>query len=235
MTGCGRIVNEKAVSLTREACERANVQIAAESACEANGALSFVAHLRISGQLTAGLLLRGLLCGNRHLLEAALCELTGVPMARVTGFVAECKSAGFAALYRKAQMPERLLPAFVTGLEAVAKSRCSGPMNARLQLPLVTSVLEACESVNRGELDQLITSLRRLEAEAARDEARDFCHAVASESPAKQGFDGPRLLPVAIISPALAESGAPEKPKTPAKAKGFTIDLAAFAAELAAA
>lgn len=223
------------MSLTREACERANVQIAAESACEANGALSFVAHLRISGQLTAGLLLRGLLCGNRHLLEAALCELTGVPMARVTGFVAECKSAGFAALYSKAQMPERLLPAFVTGLEAVAKSRCGGPMNARLQLPLVTSVLEACESVNRGELDQLITSLRRLEAEAARDEARDFCRAVASESPAKQGFDGPRLLPVAIISPALAESGAPEKPKTPAKAKGFTIDLAAFAAELAAA
>lgn len=235
MTGYGRILNEKAVSLTREACERANVQIAAESACEANGALSFVAHLRSSGQLTAGLLLRGLLCGNRHLLEAALCELTGVPMARVAGFVAECKSAGFAALYRKAQMPERLLPAFVAGLEAVAKSRCGGPMNSRLQLPLVTSVLEACEFVNRGELDQLITSLRRLEAEAARDEARDFCRVVASESPAKQGFDGPRLLPVAIISPALPKSGAPEKPKTPAKAKGFTIDLAAFAAELAAA
>jgi len=235
MTGCGRIVNEKAMSLTREACERANVQIATESACEANGALSFVAHLRGSGQLTAGLLLRGLLCGNRHLLEAALCELTGVPMARVAGFVAEYKSAGLAALYRKAQMPERLLPAFVAGLEAVAKSRCGGPMNARLQLPLVTSVLEACESVNRGELDPLIASLRRLEAETSRDEARDFCRAVASESPAKQGFDGPRLLPVAIISPALAESGAPEKPKTPAKAKGFTIDLAAFAAELAAA
>jgi uncharacterized protein (DUF2336 family) len=68
MTGYGRIVNEKAMSLTREACERANVQIAPESACEANGALSFVAHLRSSGQLTAGLLLRGLLCGNRHLL-----------------------------------------------------------------------------------------------------------------------------------------------------------------------
>jgi uncharacterized protein (DUF2336 family) len=128
-------VNEKAMSLTREACERANVQIAAESACEANGALSFVAHLRSSGQLTAGLLLRGLLCGNRHLLEAALCELTGVSMARVAGFVAECKSAGFAALYSKAQMPERLLPAFVAGLEAVAKSRCGGPMNARRNYP----------------------------------------------------------------------------------------------------
>jgi hypothetical protein len=40
---------------------------------------------------------------------------------------------------------------------------------------------------------------------------------------------------VAKISPALAESGALEKPKTLAIAEGFTIDLAAFAAELAAA
>src|SRR5208283_1589377 len=95
------------------------------------------------------------------------------------------------------------------------------PRKSQKSDPVGEVGLEACESVNRGELDQLITSLRRLEAEAARDEARDFCRAVASESPAKQGFDGPRLLPVAIISPALAESGAPEKQKTPAKAKGF--------------
>jgi uncharacterized protein (DUF2336 family) len=49
MTGTARLSQGKALSLTREACERANVQIAAESACEANGVLSFVAHLRRSG------------------------------------------------------------------------------------------------------------------------------------------------------------------------------------------
>jgi hypothetical protein len=56
-------------------------------------------------------------------------------------------------------MPERLLPAFIAGLEAVAKSRLGKSMDTRLRLP---SVLEACTSVNRGELDQLIASLRRL-------------------------------------------------------------------------
>jgi uncharacterized protein (DUF2336 family) len=235
MTGFGRIPQEIAQSLTREACERANVQIAAESTREANGTLSFVAYLRGSGQLTAGLLLRGLLCGNKHLLEAALCELTGVAMARVAGFVAERKGVGFAALYRKAQMPERLLPVFVAGLEAVAKFHCCGPKNARLQLPLVTSILEACESVNRGELDQLTARLRRLEAEAARDEARDFRRAVAPESQATRGYEVPRLLPQATIPAWLAESETLEKPMTPAKAEAFTIDLAAFEVELVAA
>ena len=122
LTGDAGLPPEKVERLTREARERANVQIAAEWACEANDTLTFVAHLRGSGQLTAGLLLRGLLCGNKRLLETALCELSGLAMPRVMGLAAKSKSAGFAALYRKAQMPERLLPAFVAGLEAVARS-----------------------------------------------------------------------------------------------------------------
>lgn len=77
--------------LDREARERANVKIAAETAGEANETLNFVAHLRRSSQLTAGLLLRGLLCGNKHLLETALCELSGLAMPRVIGLVVESK------------------------------------------------------------------------------------------------------------------------------------------------
>jgi uncharacterized protein (DUF2336 family) len=236
MTGSAQLTTEKAACLTRDARDRANVQIAAESAREANGALHFVAHLRGSGQLTAGLLLRGVLCGNKHLLEAALCELTGMPMARVAGFVANCKSAKFAALYRKAKMPERLLPAFIAGLEAVAESHLGGSMDAQLRLPIVTSVLEVCASVNRGELDHLIANLRRLEAEAARDEARDFRRAVAPASREMRGSESPlRLLPGTLIPPASIRTIALEKPKMPAKAECFTIDLAAFAAEIAAA
>ena len=226
---------ERARCLTREARERANVKIAAEAAGEANEILNFVAHLRRSGQLTAGLLLRGLLCGNKHLLETALCELSGLAMPRIMGLVAESKSAGFAALYRKAQMPERLLPAFIAGLEAVAKSGCGGPMNARLQGPIVDSVLHACASVNHGELDRLIAALRRLEAEAARDEAREFRRARAA-SPALPDFASARRLPPAArIQTSVAETIVLERRGTPTKAEGFSIDLAAFAEELAAA
>ncbi|MGC2348746.1 MAG: DUF2336 domain-containing protein, partial [Methylocella sp.] len=235
MTGRAGLTPEKARCLTREARERANVKIAAETAGEANGTLNFVAHLRRSGQLTAGLLLRGLLCGNKHLLATALCELSGLTMPRVMGLAAESKNAGFAALYRKAHMPEHLLPAFIAGLEAVAKSGCGGPMNARLQGPIVDSVLRACASVNRGELDRLIAALRRLEAEAARDETREFRRAGAASHAIPDLASTRRLSPAARIQMSPAETIAPERRGMPAKAEGFSIDLAVFAEELAAA
>jgi uncharacterized protein (DUF2336 family) len=235
MTGRAGVTPEKVRSLTREALERANVKIAAETAGEANETLNFVAHLRRSSQLTAGLLLRGLLCGNKHLLETALCELSGLAMPRVMGLVAESKSAGFAALYRKAHMPEHLLPVFIAGLEAVAKSGCAGPMNARLQGPIVDSVLHACASVNHGELDRLIAALRHLEAEVARDEAREFRRARAASHAIPDFTGARRLLPAARIQASPAETILPERRGTPAKAEGFSIDLAAFAEELAAA
>ncbi|MGH6851656.1 MAG: DUF2336 domain-containing protein [Methylocella sp.] len=235
ITGRAGLTPEKARCLKREACEKANVKIAAETAGEANGILHFVAHLRRSGQLTAGLLLRGLLCGNKHLLETALCELSGLAMPRVMGLVAECKSAGFAALYRKAQMPERLLPAFIAGLEAIANSRRGGPMNARLQGPIVDSVLRACASVNHGELDRLIAALRRLEAEAARDEAREFRRARVAAH-AIPDFTSARRQPSAAgMQTSTAKTIVPERCGSRVKAERFSIDLAAFAEELAAA
>ena len=44
-----------------------------------------MSHLRESGQLTAGLVLRALLSGNIVLFEQALAELAGMPLARVAG------------------------------------------------------------------------------------------------------------------------------------------------------
>ncbi|MGH6800706.1 MAG: hypothetical protein ACRECZ_04695, partial [Methylocella sp.] len=125
----------------------------------------------------------------------------------------------------------RLLPAFIAGLEVVAKSGCGGPMNWRLQGPIVASVLRACESVNNGELDRLNAALRRLEAEAARNEAREFRRA-RTASHALPDFASARRLPPEATPDEII---APEKRGTPAKAESISIDLAAFAEELAAA
>src|SRR5579885_2123275 len=77
-------------------------------------------HLHAAGWLTAGLLLRALLCGHKELLEFALAELSGVSMPRVIARVRRCNGAQFARLYRRAGMPMRLLPVFRAGLEALA-------------------------------------------------------------------------------------------------------------------
>ena len=78
-----------------------------------------VRHLRESGQLTAGLILRSLLSGNVELFEEALAELAALPLARVSRHRADRRGAGFRALYDKAGLPASVFPAFRAAIEAM--------------------------------------------------------------------------------------------------------------------
>lgn len=161
---------------SRDAFLQGVIGVAAGTASNPSEIAKLLAYLRRARQLTAGLLLRCLLCGNKNLFEFALCELTGLRLRRVAGLVASEKSAEFAALYRKAGMPERLLPVFTACLAVLKDFRCSAPAAARLQGRLIEAVLPRCIAANsNGELDPAVTELRRLELEAAGNEARDFC------------------------------------------------------------
>lgn len=104
VTGCDWLSPERAERVTREAREKAQVIIAASAP---DGGDSFARYLRQSGQLTPGLVLRALLSGNVTLFEDALVELSGLPAQRVAGLVRDWRSAGFAALYRRAAPPCR--------------------------------------------------------------------------------------------------------------------------------
>ena len=167
---------ERAERVTRDARESANIMISAESArdCDWTGACELVAYLRQSGQLTAGLILRSLLCGHATLFEAALCELSGMPERRVTGLIRDFRSAGFAALYNRAGLPAGLLPAFRAALEATREFGFASESCHTVQLSrsIIERVLTACEDTNEGALDGLLALLRRFEAEALREEAR---------------------------------------------------------------
>jgi uncharacterized protein (DUF2336 family) len=204
--------------LIRDAGEQAIVNIAAEIASETREMENLVAHLRRSKQLTAALLLRGLLCGSRSLFEFALRELTGLRLRRVASLVAHEISPGFAALYRRAGMPERLLPVFTTCLKALQNFRCAGMAPARLQGRLIDFVLRACLSVTDGELDQAVALLRRLQSEAARAEAHEFQARAAAQSQ----------------RPPLPSRPVPQVQRSPAPAGGVIIDLEAFEAALMA-
>jgi uncharacterized protein (DUF2336 family) len=223
---------ERAQRVVRDACEQARVIIAATSE-EGDGAIALIAHLRTCGQLTASLLLRALLSGNVSLLEAALAELSGLPIMRVKGLTRDWRGAGFAALYRKAGMPDALLPAFRAAIEALGKGDIGDATGASLSRQRVERVLTACKAENAGELDSLLAVLRRFAAEAARDEARQFSAAMPATTagierialpdvPALSGEDEPPLL--------LVDQDAIETMPV-----GITIDLAAIEAELAAA
>ena len=78
-----------------------------------------VRHLRESGQLNAGLILRSLLSGNVELFEEALAELHRLPLSACRGIVHDRRGAGFRALYDKAGLPASTFPAFREALEAM--------------------------------------------------------------------------------------------------------------------
>ncbi len=231
---------ERATRVTREARELAHVIIAATSQDEPNGPRRLVAHLRSCGQLTAGLLLRALLSGNEALFEASLIELADLPASRVKGLMHDWRSAGFAALYRKAKLPEALLPTFRAALEALYTIDTVDNSGARLSRQRIERVLTSCASVNRGELDKLLAVLRRLDAEAAREDARDFSAALPADDRLQPKIEAPHppIPEEPLLLTDLDWKAAPPRAGATARRiepRLITVDLAAIEAELAAA
>ncbi|MGD0026882.1 MAG: DUF2336 domain-containing protein [Xanthobacteraceae bacterium] len=168
--------------IAREACEKATVALAAETP---DGEVRpLIRHLRVSGQLTAGLILRALLSGNIVLFEEALAELTEMPVARVSGLVHDRGFGGLRALFDKAGLPPATYPAFKEAIEAMREGGLiSGPGGAaRLKRRMIERVLTRCENEEFGELAPLVTLLHRFATEAAREEARLFCDDLVAEA-----------------------------------------------------
>jgi len=168
---------EHAEYAAREACEKATIALAAETPYEELGEL--VQHLRKSGQLTAGLILRALLSGNVVLFEEALAELSGVPVERATGYIHDRNVSGLRALYAKAGLPAVAYPAFREAIVALREGALLGEHGdtARLKRGLVERVLAVCsrEQADGSDAASLLALLRRFAVEAAREEARLFC------------------------------------------------------------
>ena len=169
------LAEDRAYRVAKEACEKATVALAADSA--AGEVRPLISHLRESGQLTAGLVLRALLSGNLTLFEQALAELSGLPHGRVSGIVHDRRGSGFRALYDKAGLPTTAYPAFRAAIEAMREDGFQGQPGgaSRLKRRMIERVLTSCAQEALGDVEPLLTLLRRFAAEAAREEARLFC------------------------------------------------------------
>ena len=165
---------ERAQKVTREACDRATVALAAET--EDDRVAPLIRHLRSSGQLTGGLVLRALLSGNVHFLVEALADLTNLSPRRVAAILDDPARHAFRALYERAGLPHAAFGAFKAALEVIQEMGFDDTAHgyAVLRRRIVERVLERYQRAAPGELDQLLSLLRRLAAEATRDEARSF-------------------------------------------------------------
>src|SRR5947199_2477630 len=106
---------DRVVRIASEARDRSTMNIAARS--RGHDMRDLVRHLRATGQLTAGLILRALLSGNLDLFDCALAELSGLPLARVSALVHDRGGASLQALLVKAGLPESTFAAFRVAID----------------------------------------------------------------------------------------------------------------------
>jgi uncharacterized protein (DUF2336 family) len=165
----------RAERVAREARDQAISSIAS-SCCPEEGP-ELTRALRATGALTPALLLRSLLCGERHLFAEAIAELSGLPRSRMAGFILEPRAEGFAALVRRAGLKNGHLPAFRAAL--AASHTYVGEVGEGLKLSLVQKVIDECEQHNDPALTKVLALLWRFAAEAARVAATGFAREVA--------------------------------------------------------
>src|SRR5215471_16064590 len=165
---------DRAGRITSEARDRSTVHIAARS--HGTDVEGLVRHLRATGHLTAGLILRTLLSGNLDLFHCALAELSGLPLARVSALLHDRGRASLQALLIKAGLPESTFAAFQVAIDVGQEMGFadSDGAAARLRRRMVERVLTHCETDGRSA-EPLLILLRRFATESARDEARLFC------------------------------------------------------------
>src|SRR5882757_9319966 len=172
---------ERAQRVAKEACEKATVTLAAVSP---HGEIRpLIRHLRESGQLNAGLVLRALLSGNVDMFEEALAELSDMPLPRVSALVHDKGITGFRALFDRAGLPASTYPAFREAVEAMREGGFVGDAGGamRLKRRMVERVLTRCADESDVDIEPLLTLLRRFAAEAAREEARMFCQDLVAD------------------------------------------------------
>ena len=169
---------DRAVRVAGEARDRSTVNIAARS--RGDDMRGLVRHLRATGQLTAGLILRALLSGNLELFDHALAELSGLPQSRVSALLHDRGGASLHALLRRAGLPELTFAAFQVALEVNHETGFADSAGgaARLRRRMVERVLTHCET-DQQAAEPLLILLRRFATELAREEARMFCDELA--------------------------------------------------------
>jgi uncharacterized protein (DUF2336 family) len=181
----------RAERVAKDSADSAFMIIAAGAAAYSDETASLAAYLRVSDQLTAGLALRALLCGQTGLFEATLVELTGLSPRCVADLIKDPASKDFAAVYAEAGLPEALSLAFQTALTAQSRlPEETDVEDGALRLTVIQAVLRRCETADKA-LAGLIPLLRRFETEAAREKGRRSMTRMKQETSAQPATMAP--------------------------------------------
>ncbi|MGY6627508.1 MAG: DUF2336 domain-containing protein [Oceanicaulis sp.] len=155
-----------AVELAEGARERATVDLV-DQAGLAPDPRRFAQQLQLNGRLTPSLMLRAVFRGHMSFFEHCMAELAGLDHSKAWVLVHDSGPLGLEAIFRKAGLPERILPAVRAALQAW-HSLEMGPDGARdiirFRKHLVERVFTQFQGAPLSELDYC---LDRLDADIA--------------------------------------------------------------------
>jgi uncharacterized protein (DUF2336 family) len=148
--------------------ERASLDLV-EQAARAADLPAFVAHLRRGQRLTASLMLRALANGQMGFFEWGLAELSGVPHHRTWLMVHDAGELGLKAIYERAGLPGRLLPAFRAAVDAFHGMEFDGRPDdvKRFQRRMLERFLSQPIAISKEDVDYLLDKIDELSVEAA--------------------------------------------------------------------
>lgn len=112
-------------------------------------------------RLTPSLILRALCMGDLAFFETALAVRADVPAENAQVLVHDAGGKGLASLYRKAELPESLLPVFRVAVDAVNSTALDGGDRdfERYRARVISRVLTQCEDFSPDDLDYLVGKL----------------------------------------------------------------------------
>ena len=163
---------ETALQIALGARERATVDLV-DQAGRATDMRAFCAHLHKQERLTPSLLLRATAHGHMAFFEWAVAELSGVPHHRTWLMVHDAGALGLRAIYERAGLPGRLLPAFRAAVDTFHALQLEGDVRdtGRFQERMLQRFLTQPQMAAREDVDYLIERMDQL-ARRARVAAR---------------------------------------------------------------
>ncbi|MEQ8966570.1 MAG: DUF2336 domain-containing protein [Azospirillaceae bacterium] len=149
--------------LVSRAREKATVGLAGAGSSEGEIA-ALVDQMAAGGRLGPSVMLRALCMGDIVFFEQAMARLAGVPVVNARVLIHDAGALGFKSLYAKAGLPDRLMPAFRTGLEVLHETDLRGADYdpARFSRTVMERILTQAEDLRADDVDYLLRKLTDL-------------------------------------------------------------------------
>lgn len=159
-----------AIDLASGARERSTIDLV-EQAGRSHDMPRFVNQLNLNGRLTHSLIMRALCVGHMAFVEHALAELSGVPHSRVWLMIHDAGPLGLQAVFDRAGLPRKMLPAFRAGVGVYHETQLDGDSNdrARFRARMIERVLTQFQAIPKDDLDYLLEKLDYYSEQAAKD------------------------------------------------------------------